>query len=116
MVIYRSLDRGETWAQLATDLGDGLTLGTIAWRETGEVMLCGVDATDKAVLRMASDGYLTRDDLTPGVDEITIATGVADMRTCVIRQSDGSILAAVEGSGHVDLYRCRDFGTGFAAV
>jgi len=116
MVIYRSLDRGETWAQLATDLGDGLTLGTIAWRETGEVMLCGVDATDKAVLRMASDGYLTRDDLTPGVDEITIATGVADMRTCVIRQSDGSILAAVEGSGQVDLYRCRDFGTGFAAV
>jgi hypothetical protein len=116
MVIYRSLDRGETWAQLATDLGDGLTLGTIAWRETGEVMLCGVDTSDDIVLRMASDGYLTRDDLTAGVDEITIAASAAGKRSCVVRQSDGSILAAVEGSGQVDLYRCRDFGTGFAAV
>jgi len=115
-VIYRSLDRGETWAQLATDLGDGITLGTIAWRETGEVLLCGVDAADDVVMRIASDGYLTRDDLTAGVDEITIAASAAGKRSCVVRQSDGSILAAVEGSGQVDLYRCRDFGTGFAAV
>lgn len=115
-VIYRSRNRGETWALVATDLGDGLTLGTIAWRETGEVMLCGVDATDAAVLRMASDGLLTRDDLTPGVDELTIIGSVAGMRTCCVRQSDGSIMAAVEGSGQVALYRCRDFGTGFAAL
>lgn len=116
-VLWNSYDRGETWAAVATDLGDGITLGTVAVRPgTGEVILTGIDASDNVVLRMASAVDLPRDDLTPAVDEITITSAIAGARSTCQAHPDGSLIAAVEGSGGVDFFRCRTLTTGFVAV
>jgi len=116
-VLWSSLDRGETWAAVATDLGTGITLGTVAVRPgTGEVLLTGIDASDNVVLRMASGTDLPRDDLTPGVDEITITAAVAGARSTCQAHPDGSLIAAVQGTSGVDFYRCRCLADGFAAV
>lgn len=116
-VLWSSLDRGETWEAVATDLGTGITLGTIAVRPgTGEVLLTGIDASDNVVLRMASGTDLPRDDLTPGVDEITITAVAAGARSTCQAHPDGSLIAAVEGTSGVDFFRCRTLTTGFAAV
>ncbi|HOQ62203.1 MAG TPA: hypothetical protein PKZ08_16365, partial [Vicinamibacterales bacterium] len=112
-----SYDRGETWAAVATDLGTGITLGTVAVRPgTGEVILTGIEASDNVVLRMASAVDLPRDDLTAGVDEITITAAAAGARSTCQAHPDGSLIAAVEGTSGVDFFRCRSLGTGFAAV
>jgi hypothetical protein len=116
-VIWRSYNRGETWAAVATDLGTGLTLGTIGVRpSTGEVMLCGLDTSYDIKLRSASDANLTRDDLTAGVDELTVVASAADMRSQVVHHPDGSILVAVQAAGDTTIHRCRSLATGFAVV
>lgn len=116
-ILWSSLDRGETWAEVATDLGTGITLGTVAVRPgTGEVILTGIDASDNVVLRMASAVDLPRDDLTAGVDEITITAAATGARSTCQAHPDGSLIAAVEGVSGVDFYRCRTFATGFVAV
>lgn len=116
-ILWSSLDRGETWAEVATDLGTGITLGTVAVRPgTGEVILTGIDASDNVVLRMASAVDLPRDDLTAGVDEITITAAAAGARSTCQAHPDGSLIAAVEGTSGVDFFRCRSLGTGFVAV
>jgi hypothetical protein len=115
--IWRSYDRGETWAEVATDLGTGLTLGTVGVRpSTGEVMLCGLDTSYDIKLRSASDGNLARDDFTAGVDELTVVASAADMRSQVVHHPDGSILVAVQAAGDTTIHRCRSFATGFAVV
>lgn len=116
-VLWSSLDRGETWTAVATDLGDGITLGTVAVRPgTGEVLLTGIDASDNVVLRMASGTDLPRDDITTGVDEITITAAATGARSTCQAHPDGSLIAAVEGAAGVDFFRCRTFKTGFVAV
>jgi hypothetical protein len=116
-ILWSSLDRGETWTQVATDLGIGITLGTVAVRPgTGEVVLTGIDASDNVVLRMASAVDLPRDDLTAGVDEITITSAATGARSTCQAHPDGSLIAAVEGTSGVDFFRCRSLATGFVAV
>jgi hypothetical protein len=116
-LLWSSYDRGETWTAVATDLGDGITLGTVAVRPgTGEVILTGIDASDNIVLRMASDTDLPRDDLTTGVDELTIVAATEGARSTCQAHPDGSLIAAVQGTEGVDFYRCRNLETGFAAI
>jgi len=116
-LLWSSYDRGETWTEVATDLGDGITLGTVAVRPgTGEVILTGIDSSDNVVLRMASDTDLPRDYLTAGVDEITITAATAGARSTCQAHPDGSLIAAVQGAAGVDFYRCRCLADGFAAV
>ena len=116
-VLWSSFDRGETWEAVATDLGTGITLGTVAVRPgTGEVLLTGIDASDNVVLRMASAVDLPRDDLTAGVDEITITAAAEGARSTCQAHPDGSLIAAVQGASGVDFFRCRNLATGFVVV
>ena len=116
-VLWSSYDRGETWTEVATDLGDGITLGTVAVRPgTGEVILTGIDSSDNVVLRMASDTDLPRDYLTAGVDEITITAAAEGARSTCQAHPDGSLIAAVQGASGVDFFRCRNLATGFVVV
>ena len=116
-LLWSSFDRGETWSEVATDLGDGITLGTVSVRPgTGEVILTGIDSSDNVVLRMASDTDLPRDYLTAGVDEITITAAAEGARSTCQAHPDGSLIAAVEGVAGVDFFRCRCLADGFAAV
>jgi len=121
MVITRSRDRGHTWSEAMSTLGNGLQAGTIKYHMAGGVFTCGWKSSDEKIyFRASSANDLTADALNTDSDtELEVCSADIDPgedppRSDLIIGEDRSIIVIVDQDGSMTPYRCRNFGAGTA--
>ena len=119
MDVKYSVDLGEHWGDTMTNLGLGLSYGTIM-EQNGQLHICGWK--DGYVWFASSSQYdLSREVLDGTNTLLTVcaapaATVVDAPRSSLTIHSDGSVWVAVGNATGLDVYKCKDYRTGFTLI